>query len=67
MSGSPSLYCDTEPKEEDWWGNNGGRGWKGNRSPLASINFITAHDSFTLADLTTFNEKHNAANGEQNR
>ncbi|KAK9868960.1 hypothetical protein WJX84_011185 [Apatococcus fuscideae] len=67
MSGSPSLYCDTEPKEEDWWGNNGGRGWKGNRSPLASINFITAHDGFTLADLTTFNEKHNAANGEQNR
>ena len=36
------------------------------RSPVASINFITAHDGFTLADLTAYNAKHNAANGEDN-
>ncbi len=34
------------------------------RRPIASINFITAHDGFTLADLVSFNEKHNDANGE---
>ncbi|HET6989280.1 MAG TPA: glycogen debranching protein GlgX, partial [Kribbella sp.] len=34
------------------------------RRPLASINFITAHDGFTLRDLVSYNEKHNAANGE---
>jgi glycogen debranching enzyme GlgX len=37
------------------------------RGPLASINFVTAHDGFTLADLTAYNEKHNADNGEENR
>ncbi|PYR57445.1 MAG: hypothetical protein DMF85_13665 [Acidobacteria bacterium] len=36
------------------------------RRPYASINFITAHDGFTLADLVSYNEKHNEANGEQN-
>ena len=36
------------------------------RSPLSSVNFITAHDGFTLADLTAYNEKHNEANGEDN-
>ena len=36
------------------------------RRPSASINFITAHDGFTLADLTSYNEKHNEANGEEN-
>ena len=36
------------------------------RSPAASINFITAHDGFTLRDLVTYNEKHNEANGEDN-
>ncbi len=36
------------------------------RSPLCSINFITAHDGFTLADLTAYDQKHNAANGEDN-
>ena len=36
------------------------------RRPYASINFITAHDGFTLADLVTYNDKHNDANGEQN-
>jgi isoamylase len=37
------------------------------RRPNASINFITAHDGFTLADLVAYNEKHNEANGEDNR
>jgi len=37
------------------------------RSPTASINFITAHDGFTLHDLVTYNDKHNEANGEDNR
>lgn len=36
------------------------------RSPTASINFITAHDGFTLNDLVSYNEKHNDANGENN-
>ena len=37
------------------------------RRPWASVNFITAHDGFTLADLYAYNEKHNEANGEDNR
>ena len=37
------------------------------RDPFASINFITAHDGFTLRDLVSYNEKHNEANGEQSR
>ena len=37
------------------------------RRPYASINFITAHDGFTLADLVSYNDKHNEANGEDNR
>ena len=37
------------------------------RGPLASVNFITAHDGFTMADLTAYNEKHNLGNGERNR
>jgi glycogen operon protein len=36
------------------------------RRPYASINFITAHDGFTLADLVSYNDKHNEANGERN-
>jgi glycogen operon protein len=36
------------------------------RRPVASINFITAHDGFTLRDLVSYNEKHNEANGEDN-
>jgi glycogen operon protein len=36
------------------------------RRPFASVNFVTAHDGFTLRDLVSFNEKHNEANGEQN-
>ncbi len=37
------------------------------RRPMASINFITAHDGFTLEDLVSYNHKHNEANGEGNR
>lgn len=37
------------------------------RGPLASINFVTAHDGFTLADLVSYDVKHNLGNGEQNR
>ena len=37
------------------------------RRPVASVNFITAHDGFTMNDLVTYNEKHNDANGEGNR
>jgi glycogen operon protein len=44
----------------DLYQHNGG-------SPLKSINFVTAHDGFTLADLVTYERKHNEANGEQNR
>jgi isoamylase len=36
------------------------------RRPVASINFVTAHDGFTLKDLVSYNEKHNEANGEGN-
>ncbi len=37
------------------------------RRPYARINFITAHDGFTLRDLVSYNDKHNEANGEENR
>ena len=37
------------------------------RGPTASVNFVTAHDGFTLADLVSFDHKHNEANGEDNR
>lgn len=37
------------------------------RAPSASINFVTAHDGFTLQDLVSYEQKHNAANGEGNR
>ena len=39
----------------------------GGRRPYASINFVTAHDGFTLHDLVSYNDKHNEANGEDNR
>ena len=44
----------------DLYANNG-------RRPYASINFVTAHDGFTLNDLVSYNDKHNEANGEENR
>lgn len=37
------------------------------RRPWASVNFVTAHDGYTLADLVTYEQKHNEANGEDNR
>jgi isoamylase len=37
------------------------------RRPVASVNFVTCHDGFTLTDLVSYNEKHNEANGEGNR
>ena len=40
---------------------------KRGRKPWASVNFVTAHDGFTLHDLVSYNEKHNEANGEDNR
>jgi glycogen operon protein len=39
----------------------------GGRRPYASVNFVTAHDGFTLADLVSYNAKHNLANGEDDR
>ncbi|HYC32280.1 MAG TPA: glycogen debranching protein GlgX, partial [Gemmatimonadales bacterium] len=39
----------------------------GGRSPLASVNFVTCHDGFTLHDLVSYEQKHNEANGEENR
>jgi isoamylase len=39
----------------------------GGRSPHASVNFVTCHDGFTLADLVSYNSKHNEANGDDNR
>src|SRR5437763_6759684 len=37
------------------------------RTPAAAINFVTAHDGFTLRDLVSYNDKHNEANGENNQ
>jgi len=39
----------------------------GSRRPIASINFVTCHDGFTLTDLVSYGHKHNEANGEDNR
>lgn len=41
--------------------------YDGAKSPWCSVNFITVHDGFTLRDLVSYNEKHNEANGEENR
>jgi len=40
---------------------------RGGRRPYASVNFVTAHDGFTLHDLVSYNDKHNEANGEENQ
>ncbi len=47
----------------DLYGGDG----TGRRRPTASVNFITAHDGFTLRDLVSYNDKHNEPNGESNR
>ena len=52
---------------ELYWRIRGSNDMYGGRSAAASINFVTCHDGFTLYDLTAYNEKHNEANGEDNR
>ncbi len=71
------IYRDTV---RDWWRGQATRGQFASRlsgssdlyqadgrDPLASINFVTAHDGFTLADLVSYERKHNEANMEDNR
>ncbi|MDO5098860.1 MAG: glycogen debranching protein GlgX [Corynebacterium sp.] len=61
--GEPSTLGEFASRitgSSDLYANNG-------RRPTASINFVTAHDGFTLNDLVSYNEKHNMANGEDNR
>jgi isoamylase len=60
--GDPALVADLASRlagSSDIFGHRGRRPW-------ASINFITSHDGFTLQDLVSYNDKHNAANGEEN-
>ena len=45
----------------------GSRDLFGDRTPLSSVSFVTAHDGFTMADLVAYDTKHNEANGEDNR
>ncbi|MDN5899176.1 MAG: glycogen debranching protein GlgX, partial [Brachybacterium sp.] len=59
LAGSSDLFTGGDPLELP-----DGRSL---RSPWASINYVTAHDGFTLRDLTAFEAKHNEANGEDNR
>jgi hypothetical protein len=66
LMGSAELYGKSETHEGDWWGQNGGAKWRGGRTPMHTINFVTAHDGFTLNDLVSYNDKHNEANGEDN-
>jgi len=66
LCGSPNVYA-SPAGEGDWWGTvGGGARWRGGRGPAASVNFVCAHDGFTLRDLVSYNEKHNHANGESN-
>jgi glycogen operon protein len=60
--GEPATLAEFASRitgSSDLYGHSG-------RKPIASINFVTAHDGFTLADLVSYNEKHNEANGEDN-
>ncbi|GAB3990751.1 glycogen debranching protein GlgX [Nocardioides marmoraquaticus] len=59
--GEPSLgeFASRLAGSSDYYEHSG-------RRPVASINFVTAHDGFTLRDLVSYNEKHNEANGEDN-
>lgn len=66
LMGSPEIYGKSECAETDWWGKNDGARWRGGRGPQHTVNFVTAHDGFSLADLVSYNEKHNVANGENN-
>ena len=59
--GEPALgeFASRLAGSSDLYENSG-------RRPFASINFVTAHDGFTMRDLVSYNEKHNEANGEDN-
>ena len=64
-SGGPSPAASATsprgwPAPRDLYADDG-------RSPYASVNFVTAHDGFTLRDLVSYDHKHNEANGEDNR
>ena len=56
-----------EAPAEMGWRLTGSQDHFHGRSPAASVNLITAHDGFTLRDLVSYNQKHNEANGEDNR
>jgi isoamylase len=58
--GSVSELATRLAGSSDLYSSNG-------RRPYASVNFVTAHDGFTLHDLVSYDEKHNEANGEDNR
>jgi isoamylase len=60
--GEPALgeFASRIAGSSDFYENSG-------RRPFASINFVTAHDGFTLRDLVSYDHKHNEANGEDNR
>jgi isoamylase len=58
--GTVSEFASRLAGSSDLYQQNG-------RAPFASINFVTCHDGFTLNDLVSYNEKHNEANGEENR
>jgi isoamylase len=59
-SGAVGEFASRLTGSSDLYENSG-------RRPVASINFVTAHDGFTLRDLVSYNEKHNQANGENNQ
>ena len=61
------VKSGAEQGPELLWRMQGSPDLYGNRCAEASINFITCHDGFTLRDLVSYNEKHNLANGEENR
>jgi glycogen operon protein len=58
---------DREAPADMGWRLTGSQDVFNGRSPAASVNFITAHDGFTLRDLVSYDHKHNEANGEDNR
>ncbi|MGL5858281.1 MAG: glycogen debranching protein [Angustibacter sp.] len=60
IAGSQDLFGDGD-------GGPDGYGPDADRGPVASVNFIAAHDGFTLADCVTYEQRHNEANGEGNR
>jgi isoamylase len=57
---TPAVLTDRLTGSADIYQDDG-------RRPLASINFVTCHDGFTMHDLVSYNDKHNEANGEDNR